>query len=420
MKRKINALAVAVFIALSALIPAGCSNTENTVSENPSENSVVEAQETIVETSSIINHSTEDMVSVLPSENQKKSDSGSEEEHSEISTKPESSELHSGIEDSSSPSASSAASESSEIEKEASNTVLESVSGSEEHSEPEKQNSIPKTETSIAEQVSHISIEPEQPTSHPVAAASVTLNHSNLSMTVGDKVRLTAAISPADTDDRRLTWEWSDDSVIRIDSTGTVSAIGVGKATITVKTANGKKSTCKVTVISASYVPETSVKLNTKAVTISKGKTYTLKATVSPSNASNKKVTWSSSNTSVATVSSSGVVTAKKAGTVTITAKTYIGKTATCKVTVKGPPVAVTGIKLNASKLTMTAGTKYTLKATITPSNATNKNVSWSSSDPKVAGMGAGGVINAKKKGTCTITAKTNNGKTATCKLTVK
>lgn len=248
MKRKINALAVAVFIALSALIPAGCSNTENTVSENPSENSVVEAQETIVETSSIINHSTEDMVSVLPSENQKKSDSGSEEEHSEISTKPESSELHSGIEDSSSPSASSAASESSEIEKEASNTVLESVSGSEEHSEPEKQNSIPKTETSIAEQVSHISIEPEQPTSHPVAAASVTLNHSNLSMTVGDKVRLTVAISPADTDDRRLTWEWSDDSVIRIDSTGTVSAIGVGKATITVKTSNGKSAICMVTV----------------------------------------------------------------------------------------------------------------------------------------------------------------------------
>lgn len=248
MKRKINALAVAVFIALSALIPAGCSNTENTVSENPSENSVVEAQETIVETSSIINHSTEDVVSVLPSEKQKKSDSGSEEEHSEISTKPESSELHSENEDTELPSAPSVASDTSEIHKEPSEKAMDESSASEEHSETETQNSISKTETSIAEQVSHISIEPEQPTSHPVAAASVSLDHSSLNMTVGDKVRLTATISPADTDDMRLTWEWSDDSVIKIDSTGTVSAIGAGKASITVKTSNGKTALCEVTV----------------------------------------------------------------------------------------------------------------------------------------------------------------------------
>ena len=248
MKRKINALAIAVFIALSALIPAGCSNTENTVSENLSENSVVEAQETIVETSSIINHSTEDVVSVLPSENQKKSESGSEEEHSEISTKPKSSELHSENEDTESPSAPSVASDTSEMHKEPSEKAMDESSASEEHSETEIQNSIPKTETSIAEQVSHISIEPEQPTSHPVAAASVSLDHSSLNMTVGDKVRLTATIIPADTDDMRLIWEWSDDSVIRIDSTGTVSAIGAGKATITVKTANNKSAVCTVTV----------------------------------------------------------------------------------------------------------------------------------------------------------------------------
>ena len=220
MKRKINALAVAVYIALSALIPAGCSNTENTVSDNPSENSVVEAQETIVETSSLPNNNTEDMVSVLPSENQKKSDSGSEEEHSKIISTPESSEFHSENEDTESPSAPSAASDTAKMHKEPSEKAMDEFSASEEHSETEIQNSIPKTETSIAEQVSHISIEPEQPTSHPVAAASVSLDHSSLNMTVGDKVILTATISPSDTDDMRLTWEWSDDSVIRIDSTG--------------------------------------------------------------------------------------------------------------------------------------------------------------------------------------------------------
>ena len=250
MKRKIIVLAVAIFIALSALIPTGCSNTENTVSENPSKNSVVEAQETIVETSSILNNNTEDVVSVLPSENQNKSESesGSEEEHSEISTKPESSELHSENEDTELPSAPSVASDTSEIHKEPSEKAMDESSASEEHSETETKNSISKTETSIAEQVSHISIEPEQPTSHPVAAASVSLDHSSLNMTVGDKVRLTATISPADTDDMRLTWEWSDDSVIKIDSTGTVSAIGAGKASITVKTSNGKTALCEVTV----------------------------------------------------------------------------------------------------------------------------------------------------------------------------
>lgn len=246
MKRKINALAIAVFIALSALIPAGCSNAENTVSDNPSENSVVEVEEKIVETSSFPNNNTEDMVSILPSENQKKSESGSEEEHSEIISKPESSEFHSENDNTALPSTPSAASDTSEMHKEPSEKAMDASSASEEHSETEIQNSIPKTETSIAEQVSRISI--EQEISHPVAAASVSLDHSSLNMTVGDKVRLTATISPADTDDMRLTWEWSDDSVIRIDSTGTVSAIGAGKATITVKTSNGKTALCEVTV----------------------------------------------------------------------------------------------------------------------------------------------------------------------------
>ena len=248
MKRKINVLAIAVYIALSALIPAGCSNAENTVSDNPSENSVVEVEETIVETSYIPNESTKSVVSVLPSENQKKSESGSEEEHSEIISKPESSEFHSENDNTALPSTPTATSDTSEMHKEPSEKAMDASSASEEHSETEIQNSIPKTETSIAEQVSHISIEPEQPTSLPVAATSVSLDHSSLNMTVGDKVRLTATINPADTDDMRLIWEWSDDSVIRIDSTGTVSAIGAGKATITVKTSNGKTALCEVTV----------------------------------------------------------------------------------------------------------------------------------------------------------------------------
>lgn len=171
--------------------------------------------------------------------------------------------------------------------------------------------------------------------------------------------------------------------------------------------------------ITADAATATSIKTSCKALTMTAGTTFTLKATITPSNATNKTVYWSSSNTTVAGMAAGGVVKAKKAGTCTITAKTSNGKKATCKITVKAAP-APTGIKLNTATLLMTAGTKYTLKATITPSYANNKTVYWSSSDATVAGMAAGGVINAKKAGTCTITAKTNNGKKATCSLTVK
>ena len=163
-------------------------------------------------------------------------------------------------------------------------------------------------------------------------------------------------------------------------------------------------------------VAPTNISLNTSALTITKGNTYKLYATVYPSDATDKSVTWSSSNSNVASVSK-GTVTAKAGGKVTITAKTSNGLTAKCQVTVTVP---ATSIKLNKSSVTMTAGTTYKLYATITPSNVKNKTVTWSSSNPSVAGMASGGVIKAKKAGTCTITAKTYNGKKTTCKVTVK
>ena len=166
-----------------------------------------------------------------------------------------------------------------------------------------------------------------------------------------------------------------------------------------------------------SIIDPTGIKLNTTALMITAGTKYTLKATISPSNATNKTVYWSSSNTSVAGMQSGGVVNAKKAGTCTVTAKTVNGKTATCKVTVKPAP---SGVSLNYSSVTMSAGTTFTLKATVSPSSALNKTVTWSTSSSAVATVSSSGVVSAKKAGTCTITAKTFNGKTATCKVTVK
>ncbi len=169
-------------------------------------------------------------------------------------------------------------------------------------------------------------------------------------------------------------------------------------------------------------VPVTGVSLNKTSATMTVGNTMTLTATVSPSTATNKNVTWTSSNTSVATVSTSGVVTAKAAGSATITVKTADGnKTATCSITVTNPTVAVTGISLNKTSTTLFVGDTETLSATIAPEDATNKSVTWSSSNTSVATVSNNGVVTAKAEGTTTITAKTADGnKTATCTVTVK
>ena len=203
-----------------------------------------------------------------------------------------------------------------------------------------------------------------------------------------------------------------------VDSNGKVTAKGAGTAIITVKTNNGKTATCKVTVVNPT-VAVTSVFLNKTALSLTKGNSTTLTATVNPSNATNKTLTWTTSNASVATIDSNGKVIAKGAGSATITAKTNNGKTATCKVTVINPTVAVTSVSLNKTTLSLVKGNSTTLNATVNPSNATNKALTWASSNTNVATVDSNGKVTAKGAGTAIITVKTNNGKSATCTVTV-
>ncbi len=163
----------------------------------------------------------------------------------------------------------------------------------------------------------------------------------------------------------------------------------------------------------------TSVRLNRGTLTLGVGEKYGLIKTVSPSSA-NQACIWSSSNSSVASVDSSGKVTAKKSGTANITVKTTNGKTATCKVTVKPAP---TSVKINTASLTLGKGETYTISQS-TNSGSYAWGFSWSSSNTSVATVTKGSAnkatVTAKGVGTATITIKTYNGKTATCKVTVK
>ncbi len=162
-----------------------------------------------------------------------------------------------------------------------------------------------------------------------------------------------------------------------------------------------------------------SVSLNKTSLTLEVKKSQTLKATVLPSNAANKKLTWKSDNEKVAKVDQSGKVTAVKAGTANITATSANGKRAVCHVTVKAAKVAVKSVKLSLKKATIGKGEALTLKAAVSPSNATSKKVAWKSSKASVAAVNSKGLVRGKKAGKAKITA-TADGKKASCTITVK
>lgn len=251
----------------------------------------------------------------------------------------------------------------------------------------------------------------------PVTA--IRLNNANVSLFTGKNVSLSATVTPSNANNTKVTWASSNTKVANVSASGYVTAIGAGTTVITCKAQDGSGviATCKVTVKN----PVTSIKLNKTTKSVFVGKTYKLKATVGPKNATSKTVTWKSSNTKVATVSSSGVVKGKKAGTATIycIAKDGSGVQTSCQITVTKP---VTKVKLNKTSVSLKVKKSYTLKVTVGPKSATNKSVTWKSSNKKIATVSQNGTIVAKKKGTVTITvkAKDGSGKSAKCRVKVK
>ena len=225
--------------------------------------------------------------------------------------------------------------------------------------------------------------------------------------------------------DATITWSSSDlPNWLTLNSDGTISGTptAAGTSTFTVKANNNYGSDSKslsITIGAQTNVPVTGVSLNTSTLNLIEGGTGTLIATVEPNNATNRNVTWESSNTSVATVDANGLVTAVSAGTATITA-TADGKSATCTVTVTAATVPVTGVTMNKTSTSLYVGDTETLTATVAPDNATNRAVTWASSNPSVAKV-ENGVVTALACGTAVITATTQDGNhTATCAVTVR
>ena len=243
-----------------------------------------------------------------------------------------------------------------------------------------------------------------------VVVSSVQLNKTSLELVEGESETLTATVKPDDADDKTVTWSSSNASVATVDN-GKVTALKEGSATITAK-AGDKTATCAV-VVAKKVIPAESIELNKTTLALIKGASETLVATVKPDDATSE-VTWSSSSEAVATVEQDGKVTAVGGGEATITAQAG-DKKATCSVTVTVP---VESISLDKETLELWEEESVTLTATVLPDDATDKTVTWSSSDASIASVESGKVTGVKE-GKAVITAKAGE-QSVTCTVSVK
>ena len=253
----------------------------------------------------------------------------------------------------------------------------------------------------------------------------VTLDTSSAHIHVDTSEQLTTRILPDSATNKNVTWSSSNTGVATVNASGLVTAISPGIATISVRTEDGgHTATCEVTVPS---VP--SIRLNRGATFILTGETEQLAVIATPADADINLI-WESHDTSVATVNASGLVTGVSPGVSMITVRMDDDdrRTLTCKVTVTHPgaDVPVTGVALDHQSTIMTLGMGILygemeiLFHTLMPANATNRNVTWSSSNPAVAALSSPGWINGVSPGTAIITVTTEDGGfTATCTVTV-
>ena len=247
-----------------------------------------------------------------------------------------------------------------------------------------------------------------------VAVSSVSLNHEDVNLFLGETLSLEATVLPENASDKTITWSSSNPAVASVED-GLVTAHKEGLAIITAK-AGEIIASCSVTVTVRPPVRVESVTLNKHETTIEVGSSETLTATVAPDDADFPEVSWKSSDESVATVAG-GVVSAIAEGAAVITA-TADGQSDSCVVSVPHVPVPVTSVSLNKTETVIEVGETETLTATVSPDNADHPEVGWSSSDEAVAKVDENGLVSAIAEGTAVITA-TADGKSASCTVTV-
>lgn len=249
------------------------------------------------------------------------------------------------------------------------------------------------------------------PTTAFVAVEKVSINIETITLGKGESYNISAKVAPSDSSSKSLLWMSSNPKVVYVDNKGKITAKGVGTATVSVIAHNGKRALCYVKVNEAAE----SIKLNYHNIELGVGESCTFSAAVPDGTVSYSRI-YTSSDNKIASFDSKSNLTAKKEGTVTVTVKTFNGKTDTCKVTVKKAP---SSIFLNKNSMVLSVGDKFRLDSSLPQGTASFSRI-YSSSDGSIVSCSANGNIEAKKDGTAYITVRTFNGMTNKCKVTVK
>jgi len=261
-----------------------------------------------------------------------------------------------------------------------------------------------------------------QLTVSPKLVSSISLSTSRLEGYEGENLHIEAYVIPEDATNKILAWSSSNESVATVDGTGEISLLKEGTAVITVSATDesGVTATCNVSVLKPEVLVS-AISLNPLSAEGKEGDQIQINATVIPEDATNKILAWSSSDESVATVDGNGKVSLLKEGTATVTASATdeSGVTATCNMSVRNPLVLVSSISLDPTSVERKEGDQVQINATVLPEDATNKTISWSSSDESIAIVDGSGLISLLKRGTAIITASATDGSSVAAECAV-
>lgn len=249
-----------------------------------------------------------------------------------------------------------------------------------------------------------------------VKASNISINLEKNVISVGEKTKVSSSIKPNDATNKNVTYVSNDSSIAKVDSNGTVTGVSDGNAIITVTSSSGTSDSVSIKVENK----DTSVEKITlpEGINVDAGRSVSVSAVISPSNTPKRKITWKSSDEKIAKVNSSGIITGVKSGEATITAT--IGEVSS-SVNVNVLDVKVSKLTLNMSDVRLFVSEKINLKANVHPANATNENITWSSSDENIATVNKDGVVTALKEGSVVVkaTSISNPNAFVECNVTV-
>ena len=249
-----------------------------------------------------------------------------------------------------------------------------------------------------------------------VTGIEVANDYQHMGLFVGGSGKIRYSVLPSNATNTNVTFKSLNEKVATVDANGVVTGVSEGNADIVITTEEGgfeAKCTVRVDGIDARGIE----RVGDKTVTMGLNQTRQLQVKITPSDTTNKNVQWTSSNNSVATVDSNGVVISKNSGSTIITATTHNGLKTEFFIEVETP---VTNITLNSNEINLNPGGTFKLDATVNPSNASNKNIKWISANESIATVDQSGNVTADVSGTTYISAVSADGKVvATCTVNV-